>query len=321
MEILFSGENMKRKEQIKKYGIYLIILILTSISLSGCTNNDEGHELKEKLASEIEYLDTKLVNMLNKVNGITFKNYIVSSEKVESQDTDISSSGGSSAKDSSQTESSGDKSATGSSDSSSENSNQSSGNKQSNKNNTQYKMDINTILSNPKDTDWSALKSDIESLYASWGIVTLDLYKEKVDNQSILNFNTDLDITAKAIKDEDKVATLNGLSKLYSYIPIYNSSFSQDTNKVNIYKTKSNILNAYALIEQNKQDEVNKQLSLAEQNFHNLITNINSDTKNQNTINKTYILLKDIQTSTDPSSKEVFYIKYKNLMEELNILD
>lgn len=313
---------MKRKEQIKKYGIYLVFSILILTSLSGCSNNDEEYQLREKLDSEIEYLDTKLVNMLNKVNGITFKNYIVTAEKVESQDTDTSSSGGNTAKDSSQTESSGDKSSTGSTDSSNEKSSQSSGNKQSNKNNMQYKMDVNTILSNPKDTDWNALKSDIESLYSSWGIITLDLYKEKVDNQSILNFNTDLDIAAKAIKDENKTDTLNGLSKLYSYIPIYYSDFSQDDNKTNIYKTKSNILNAYALIEQDKQDEVNKQLILAEQNFNNLITNINSSaSNNQNTINKTYILLKDIQTSTDASSKEVFYIKYKNLMEELNILD
>lgn len=309
---------MKFQKRTKNTFIFISILLILCLSLSGCSNNKDDDKLNEKLESEMEYLDTKLVNMLNKINGIAFKNYIVTSEKVKDQDTSSSGSEQSSSSDSSQSESNGDKASTTSSESANEAEQDAS---QTSKNNIQYKMESSNVLSRNKTIDWESLKTEIEEIYSSWAIVTLDLYKQKVDSQSILNFNTDLDLATKAIQQQDKVATLNTLSKLYSYIPTYASDFLSNFEKVNVYKTKANILNAYAVIEQNNPDEVKRQLSQAEENFKNIVNNISSDSQNQETINKTYIMLKDIQNSVDPKSIDVFYVKYKNLMEELNILD
>lgn len=310
---------MKFKKQTQNFFILFLILTIFSFSLSGCSDNKEEEKLKEKLASEMEYMDTKIINMLNTVNGIIFKNYIVTSEKIQDQDTDMSSKSESSSNDSSQSSSNGDSSSSQGGQSSG--GQESSGDTQNNKNNVQYKMEISNILSKDRKTDWQQLKSDIEGIYSSWAIITLDLYNQKIDSQNILNFNKDLDMATKAIQAEDKTATLTSLSKLYSYIPIYTSNFLQDSNKINIYKTKSNLLNAYAIVEQNNPDEVNKQLLQAEENFRNLVNNIGNDTKNQGAINKTYIMIKDIQNSVSATDADVFYVKYKNLMEELNILD
>lgn len=88
-----------------------------------------------------------------------------------------------------------------------------------------------------------------------------------------------------------------------------------------MYATKSNILNAYSAIEQNNYNLVKTELANAEQSFMPIINNISSNTKNQTSINKSYILIKELQNINQNMDKDIFYIKYKNLMQELNNIE
>lgn len=177
-------------------------------------------------------------------------------------------------------------------------------------------MEENEILLQDRTPDWKSVKAEIEKLYSTWSTIILDLYKVNVNNQDILSFNADLDVATASIKNENKEASLNALAKLYSYIPKYVAYVSNDATATNIYQTKSNILNAYAIIEGNNSSQVKTELSNAEQAFMPIINNLNSQTNNQSNINKAYILIKELQNSMD--NKDIFYIKYKNLMQELN---
>lgn len=49
-----------------------------------------------------------------------------------------------------------------------------------------------------------------------------------------------------------------------------------------------------------------------------LINNISTASNNQASINKSYILIKELQNVNQNEDKDIFYIKYKNLMQELN---
>lgn len=186
------------------------------------------------------------------------------------------------------------------------------------KNDYQYKMVENSILVGNLEPNWEDLIYDIEQIYSNWSIVTLDLYKQNINNQKILSFNVDLDNAAKAIKDKNKEQTLILLAKLYSYIPTYVEDFSDDQMQTNLYKVKSNLFNAYSIIEQNNPNEVKKYLQSAEEAMVAMMNNI----QNQKTynLNKAYILLKDLQTTVDKNDTSIFYLKYKNLSEELNSL-
>lgn len=186
------------------------------------------------------------------------------------------------------------------------------------KNDYQYQMVENSILVGNTEPNWEDLIYDIEQIYSNWSIVTLDLYKQNINNQKILSFNVDLDNTAKAIKDKNKEQTLILLAKLYSYIPTYFEDFSDDQMQTNLYKVKSNLFNAYSIIEQNNPNEVKKYLQSAEEAMVAMMNNI----QNQKTynLNKAYILLKDLQTTVDKNDTSIFYLKYKNLSEELNSL-
>ncbi len=188
----------------------------------------------------------------------------------------------------------------------------------SKKNNYQYQMIENSILVGNTEPNWEDLIYDIEQIYSNWSIVTLDLYKQNINNQKILSFNVDLDDAAKAIKDKNKEQSLILLAKLYSYIPAYFEDFSDDQMQTNLYKVKSNLFNAYSIIGQNNPNEVKNYLQASEEAMVSMMNNI----QNQKTynLNKAYILLKDLQTTVDKNDVNIFYLKYKNLSEELNSL-
>lgn len=318
MEILDLGEDMR-----KKLKLYLgILLIMASLFLlSGCSNNKEEELLKNKLTSEIEYLDSMLFSMLNKANGLTLSNYQVSAKKIEDKagtDSQNESNSSSNEKSGSSTES--ESSGQGGEQGNSGNSDSSGKENESNRNDYEYKMVENSILTGPKTPDWTQLTSHAELIYSDWAVVTLDLYKQNIDNQKILNFNTDLDALVKAIKEKNKAQTLSLLAKLYSYLPIYYAGFSNDSMKTNLYKVKSSVLNAYAIVEQNNVEEIKKQLQVAEESMIAMLNNVGGKNQNEYNLNKAYILLKDLQNTVDQNDADIFYLKYKNLMEELEVL-
>ena len=319
-------------KKIKKYICYLIILSNVFI-LSGCSNQNQDELLQAKLQSEMQYFDSSITDMLNKANGLKLQNYQVSAEKIEEQTTGGESSQGSqstgtqtgeqssgaSGKSQEEQQSSGSQQQSSGGESSSGQSS-SQGGGQEEQDNVKYKMVENSVLTGERTPDWEGLTSDVESIYSDWSVVTLDLYKKNVDSQKILGFNTDLDELTKAIKDKDKAKTLTLLSKLYSYIPAYSSEFSDNQMQTNLYKVKSNVFNAYAIIEQNNPEEVSKYLRLAEEEIVAMMNNMGSSNENEYNVNKAYIILKDLQNSVDGGSTDIFYLKYKNLIQELNVL-
>lgn len=298
-----------------KKSISIFILLILTIMLTGCSKNEDEETLKQKIASEIKYLDTQLINMFNQANGLSFENYIVEAQEVKKEDeksstkeSDLSTKQGS------------DSTQTGSSESSQGDGGGSQNSSETQNKNMQYKMVGNEILLQSKDTDWQVLKANVEKLYSSWSTVVLDLYKINANAQSILSFNSDLDIATQSIKNENKQEALRAIAKLYSYMPIYSSEVAKENKINNVYNTKLNILNACVEIEQGNLAEVKSQLTNAEQSFLPIINNMSSNENNEVNINKSYILIKDLQNSSNNTDKDVFYIKYKNLIEQLNIL-
>lgn len=188
------------KNQFIKIVIYLVIFSILMLSLTGCSKNNDSKELEEKIKAELSYLDTKLIEMLNKVNGISYENYVVKADeiKTKSQEGEDSSNSQSSSGGTSSEE--GGKSNSSSESSSSGNSSSEENNGQSSKSNVKYSMEGNEILLKERTPDWNTVKAEIEKLYCSWSTVMLDLYKFDINNEDILNFNTDLDIATRIYK-------------------------------------------------------------------------------------------------------------------------
>ena len=302
------------KNNIKILSLILVIL-LVSFTLVGCQKVDEHQELINKSVEELDYLEFSISSMLNAINNIPMQNYEISLKEVnldtnENGQQESSSSGSSSGNSSNSQQEGGSSSGSGGS---------SSGQNQSEKI-TVTEMIPSNILNRSKETNWDTIKQDIEDLYEPWNTIILDLYKLNVNNEQILNFTTQLDNATKAITEENKKNALVSLSNMYAYIPMFLEYFSTDTALKNIKYTKSYIFSAYSIVEDDNWEEVKSKVLEAEKTLTAVINNLEFAKNNEYNINKTYVVFKELQNSLNREDVELFYIKYKNFMEEINIL-
>lgn len=217
-------------------------------------------------------------------------------------------------------ESQGEGSSQGQSGSQGGSSSQGGGSSKSN-NVTAMQMEAKTILnSDESDIDWNTIKTEVEILDEAWGVILLDLASLNVNNDDVLNFSATLNDCILSIKDEDKEKSLDNLSKLYSFIPKYEASISAANDKQIIKQTKSHIVNAYSVIEKDDWNGAKNSLSQAEETFKSITNDIDYIKNNEFKVNKTYVLLKELQNSLSREDKKLFYIKYRNLIESVNIM-
>lgn len=311
---------------------FILIICVGAFILISNAFNSGGEEEKEKLINkaeeEIYYLEDKLISMMNKLNSISFSNYVLSEEKQsssekssESSQTDNSSSSGGgsdSGSGSSGGESSSKKNSSASSESSTDTETKKS---ESSDDNSKYELKSSGILLNSnQQTDWNYIKSNIEIIHSSLSTIIIDLHQLEVNNDDILKFSNILDKVTLSIKQEDKISTINNLASLYDLLPIYIEQISQDNKIINSFYTKACVLNTYALIEQNNKEEMKIQIANGIEYFSNIMNQIHNNNDNnqeENRVGEIYILLNELNNSIDLNDKEIYYIKYRNLMEKL----
>ena len=183
-------------------------------------------------------------------------------------------------------------------------------------------MKAGNILTNSQDdVNWDYLKTEIELLDTSWSVVLYDLYKiDNNDNNQILKFSDILNNSIISIKEENKADSITNLAQLYSYIPEFVRISSNDNNLKNIKETKKYIIDSYASVTNDDWTTATSALQSAEENFSNIFKDLEYMKKNEYKVNKTYILLKELQNCLEQQDKSIFFMKYINLMENLNMM-
>lgn len=306
------------KSIIKSSICILLILSIMLVFLTGCSNNKED-KLKSKTEDELSRFESKLFDIANKLNNISYTNYILteSKEKNAQDSQESQNQEGNSGKE----QSGGNSQKSGSSSGGESSGNEQ--NKQSKESDVipKYEMEQSSILTNKQtEIDWDYIKYNTEILDSNWSTIVIDLHSLNVDNSDILNCGDTLNDLIISTKNEDKTKTLQILSDLYSYIPKYTKQYSNDTTKINIQYIKYFILDAYTLVEEDKWDEVKIQVDNAKNYLSNIINIVNQEQNNQNKINKIYVLLNELDNSINYKDKELFYIKYKALMQNIENL-
>ena len=280
---------------MKKYIITIIILfaiILLSIGgyfiyANAKTNESNSLDmLKSKSISEIEFLSSDIITMMNEINNISYSNFKVESKEIEMNDESL----------------------------------QNSVDTQNVINTTQIVND--NILNNYKDsTDWTFLKSKIENMYSTWTTVMMDLTSLNVNKDNLLKYNDVLDKITKDFENEDKSSSLIHLADLYNLLELYIKDIGPDNQKVSLFIVESNILYAYSYIEQDNWNKVLEYIGSAKQEFSNIINNQVNNVNNIDVINKSYILINELEKNANNKDKNIFYINYSNLMQELENID
>lgn len=263
------------------------------------SNANENAKKENKLESEIDYLDTKITSLINKLNGIILQNYKISISKVEEEQ-------GSTNTDTTDKENSK-KEETGEDDESKEET-------------TISKMEEEKTVEEG-EIDWDWIQGETEILYSSWGAIVLDLYDAKIDSGKIVGFSNTLDQTLISVKQKDKAMSAGYFAKLYNFISEFANTSDIPELKKNVIMTKNHIINAYAYVQEEIWDKVQGEVVNAESDFTKVINNIeNSANQKKYSINKTYILIGELKNSLATKDQEIFYIKYKNLLEQINAL-
>ena len=307
---------MNKKIFLIIFSIAIVIIFVAYIVTS--TNNyikSNSKKINEKTEEEIKQLEEKLVGMINSLNNISFTNTVLKQTSEKSSSTNSNNNSFNNSSDNS------------SKDSNNEQNSQSSGNSDNDSNSisskteeqVKYEIQKNDILLiDLSNIDWEYIKANTESIYNLWANLIIDLHELNVNNQDILNFSNTLDQVTLSVKQENKYASVTNLVSLYSYLPTYVNQFSNNENEKNLFLTKNCVLNTYALIEQQNWDEMKKQTASAIEYFSNIMNNIeNNERQNKNKITKIYVLLNELYSSIDLKDKELYYIKYRNVMEEL----
>lgn len=301
----------------KNYKIAYIVLILISFlfiffiyKVSGKDSSSE--DIKVKTLSEVKYLESKFQNLFNNLNNISFDNYRVSSTDIKEKKSEDKASESSS-------KTSGENNEENSEESESSNDLKSlSEEDDSSRNNKQYKLEKEGILTKDSQIDWDKVKNDVEDIYTSLYSTTLDLYQTNTNKNDIINFNKEYDNLTKSVKDENKDDALIQLSMLYDYLPGFIENCTEDERERTIVKTKNNIFKAYSNLDSKDWDTISDNINSAIQEFTKIITDVNNQEKgNQYNINKSYVMINELQNAVELKDKEIFLIKYKNLLEEL----
>ena len=157
-------------------------------------------------------------------------------------------------------------------------------------------------------------------MYTAWPTISIDMKALNVGESDISSFSTTLDGVAQAVKVQDKNSALINLYNLYTLLPKYLSYFSSDETKLNVYNTKAYVLSSYVSANSENWGEMNTNVTNA---INILSKNMQmeeiGDTE-KSTLEKSYTLLEELQRSVGLEDKEIFYMKYKLAMEQLEIL-
>lgn len=321
---------MEKKHKIRAY-IFLAIFVILVVSFGAyrvMSVNKEGDkkEIGEKVATEKKYIDERLTEIFNQMNNIKYESYKISINTVNpstQEETNQQNSQNAEGENQTGQESENTGKSEKGSDSKSADSSETGGKSNSEGENSteteqkKYQLQEEGILTQKEDIDWQVVKNNIEKMYVSIPTITLDLYQTNVNDENILNFNTEFDNLTKIVQNENKTGTLNQLCKIYEiYVKFVEESDSSEQEKT-VAKTKLNIFKAYSNLDEEKWEEVSKYMKSASEEFSKLMTSLDMKEQKQYSINKSYIMINELYKATNIKDPKIFLIKYKNTLEEL----
>ena len=107
------------------------------------------------------------------------------------------------------------------------------------------------------------------------------------------------------------------IADLDNLLTLYMKDFAADREETKIYNVKSNILYAYSFVETDEWNNVKTYVGNAKNEFSNILNNQVNNKNSIDEINKAYILINELEEDCNTQNKNVFYVNYRNLMQEL----
>ncbi len=318
--------------------VFLLALIIVIFNTTGCKKLiKEEKTIEKKLNSEISYIDSELISILNELNNINYTKYKV--EVQQNENTSTNEGGGEEEKNSTQqtgeeknTKESGEsgkqenstegKSSTSASSSQVQEEKSSSegesSNSQSQANKT-YTMQSNNILGKKVIINWEDLKNRIEKLYTAWTTISIDLKSVGVEDKTLNEFANHIDNLAVAIKNENAYNTMDSIIQLYDFLPKFVERYDA-VNERNVLDSKYKLIYCYKYATMEDWEKLEEYINSLKMSFSNISSQKEEYKGREKNIENANVIINEIGNSSSIKDKDVFFIKYKNLMQELNII-
>lgn len=330
--------------------IVFIFLVGVLIYMKTANSNEKNKrsDLAGKVLDEINFIDYNVIDAMNKLNNISVVRYKVYTKNInnsskstnsatkKSNDASSNSEQGNGASQEAgspeqqgQGEKSGESanqdaeksnSQENSSGLSNDNSEETSMNKQNSKKSETNLVNSLTETDN-QEIDWDVITNIYENLFTTWTTTVLDLKECGIKDEFIDNVNVDLNGIAQSIINKDKNSCLVNLYNLYSQLPGYIETIMQNDYLNTLYNTKMAILNAYTLSNNdNKWNEMSSSIKSAKEQFATLLNKNDIDEYNKMNIEKIYSMLQNLESAVALNNKNIFYMQYKNVLQEIENL-
>ncbi len=279
---------------------FIVVIIAIFAGLMYASANQETDKTSV-IEQEIMYMDSKLTMLVNLMNNIELQNYQVAVTKIEEEESETSSKEQEKTQEKQSEEDSGE-------------------NSEENKQESQLsRMEQALISVDEGETNWEMIQGEAEVFYSSWATIVLNLNDIGVSNEKILEYSNYQDEAIIGIKNKDKQKALENLSNAYSLLYDFMQNTEIEDTKKEAIRAKGCIISSYANVEKDDWEEVQNQVGNAEVIFVNLVNDAEKLKEPQKfNINKTYILIGELKNSLNLKDKEIFFIKYKNILEEMN---
>ena len=183
-----------------------------------------------------------------------------------------------------------------------------------------YSMQANNMLGKQVEIDWDELKNKIENLYTTWTVVSLDLQTLGVSSEELNNFSKNMDRIAVAIKNENKEETISGVVDLYGFLPAFLQEYNKDSLERTVIDTKYKLLVCYKYADLENWEELDRSVDELKMSFSNIVNKKEQFSGREVNIRSGEVILNEISNSVDVRERDIFFIKYKNFIQELNII-
>lgn len=295
--------------------------MLIILCLSGCKRkNEQNQTINDKIAIEISFLDKEISKFIDIVTGNIETSYEVEEEKtsIKSTDENNNESNKSSENNSKSTDENNQDSSNESSEQSEENSENGQEN-QSKQSSTSKKSEELTIMSMQyngddyvKDEDWEKIKIEIENLYTSWAVIENDIStKDNINQEEIKKIDKNFDNLLLISIEKNRANFIKETVDFYNNIINIAEKVNYDKNQLNMLKVKNKLYEVYYNVEEKDWESAKNNIILAN-DYSNKIENMEEKVK---------ILLQNIKNSIEQENKEVFIVKYSDIINELNYVD
>lgn len=164
---------------------------------------------------------------------------------------------------------------------------------------------------------WDEVKGDMQKINDTWNTLILDLTEVNVQNQEIIGFSNDLNDLLICVSKESETTMLEKLSDMYAKVIIFKEAYSEEKNKIQKNKIKSEVLGIYSLIHKEDYETAKMRIASTIENYKNLMNDIYYAEENAYNLNKIYVLLEEFGNSIQTENYDLIRMKYIVTIENL----